>query len=81
MNINTKCLVKYVGLSVGGSSNMTTKCQAKYVSFSVGCSSEQEHKMSSNMNSVMFSLTKFSYTSSIIVRTVNLGIKKEVTTK
>lgn len=46
VNINTKCQVKYVGLSVGGSSNMTTKCQAKYVSFSVGCSSEHDHKMS-----------------------------------
>ena len=59
--------------------NMATKCRVKSVGVSVGCSSEQEHKMSSNMNSVMFSLTKFSYTSSIIVRTVNLGIKKEVT--
>ena len=61
--------------------NMATKCRVKSVGVSVGCSSEQEHKMSSNMNSVMFSLTKFSYTSSIIVHTVNLGIKKEVTTK
>ena len=33
------------------------------------------------MNSAMFSLKNFSYTSGIIVHTVNIGIKKEVTTK
>ena len=49
VNIKTKCQVKYVGLSVGGSSNMTTKFQAKYVSFSVGCSSEHHHKVSSKL--------------------------------